>query len=87
MSKYDFTRLTQAQQALLTFAGWEPGCGRLQPAVSTTRKLIERGLLVRRTRTDYYAGATFQVPIYDVPLDVHAAWCAHCARYHRPPKV
>ena len=49
---YDFTKLTHAQQEVLTFAGWQIGRDLpfAQPGKSTVKKLIERGLVVAPKR-------------------------------------
>lgn len=72
---YDFSGLTEAQQRLLTFQGWEPGCGQKQPTPRTVKKLIDRKLVVPHDMP--FMGIT--VKAYDVPINVHAAWCEHCA--------
>lgn len=76
--KYDFSRLTPAQQELLTYQGWRVGCGipAVQPRPATVRKLIERGLVIEHETQ--YGPLTFKE--YEVPLNVHIAWCAHCAK-------
>lgn len=79
MTTYDFTGLTHAQQEVLTFAGWHMGCGRVQPRTKTVQKLLDRGLVVRRLVSDDQGVLAFDVAEYDVPMEVHAAWCAHCA--------
>jgi hypothetical protein len=76
MSAHYFSDLTPAQQELLSFQGWAPGCGRKAPRPDTARKLVARGLVVPRDVKVLHA----TVKAYDVPLDVHIAWCAHCAR-------
>lgn len=73
---FDFSGLTTAQAELLSFQGWSPGCGRKQPRPSTVRKLIDRGLVVEGTHKVGLATVT----TYTVPIPVHIAWCAHCAR-------
>ena len=75
--RYKFDDLTRAQQALLSFQGWRPELKALirQPSAKTTEKLIQRGQLVREVE----GRGLFQTTTYSVPLDVHAAWCAHCA--------
>lgn len=73
---YDFSNLTGAQQSLLTFQGWAPGARHTkQPRPGTVKKLIDRGLVVASTRP--FMGIS--VPVYEVPLDVHMAWCQHCS--------
>jgi hypothetical protein len=73
---YDFSCLTPAQEWLICLCGWHIGATwpdgsmRPQPGKRTVRKLIERGLVVPRERRDGYL-----VTEYDVPLDVHAAYC------------
>lgn len=74
---FDFTGLTEDQQALLTFQGWEPGGVLPQPAPQTVRKLIDRGLVA--TYVVNHGG--LQVRAYAVPIDVHMAWCAWCAEH------
>ena len=76
MTAYNFTGLTDAQRVILTFAGWHPGCGRRQPAKSTVRKLIARGLVEVRRVEDRGLFAE----VYDVPPAVHMDWCAFCDR-------
>lgn len=72
---YDFSGLTPAQQRVLTFQGWSMGQGK-QPSKATVRKLVDRGLLVARERK--FMATT--VTEYDVPIPVHAAWCAWCSQ-------
>lgn len=79
MSAYDFSRLTQSQAELLTFAGWAIGCGRRQPGRSTVRKLVERGLLTEREVKSNVGPFTMTVPEYTVPIAVHIAWCSRCS--------
>jgi hypothetical protein len=74
---FDFTGLTEDQQALLTFQGWEPGGVLPQPTPQTVRKLIDRGLVVPYT----VEHAGLDVRAYAVPIDVHMAWCAWCAEH------
>jgi hypothetical protein len=77
---HDFSGLTRAQKELLTFQGWEPGPkSRRQPLPQTVAKLIQRGLIVAR-KVDIM-GVTIKA--YDVPIHVHAAWCAHCSARRR----
>jgi len=71
---YDFTDLTEDQQALLTFQGWVPGGVLPQPSPRTVQKLIDRGLVVAYAVE--HSGLT--VRAYDVPVAVHMAWCAWC---------
>ena len=72
---YDFSGLTPSQQALLTFCGWDIHCNRPKPRRSTVQPLIARGLVVLHPLR---AGGTDPAR-YEVPIPVHAAWCAHCA--------
>lgn len=78
---YDFSNLTTAQQGLLTFGGWSPGCKRPQPGPRTVKKLIERGLLDEREVSETVSGGRFRITVkaYIVPTAVHIDWCAHCA--------
>lgn len=83
---YDFSGLTNAQHALLTFQGWQVGQANpdrspcVQPSERTVRKLIERGLVIPHER-DVPAGPfTMSVTEYEVPIDVHMAWCEYCAQ-------
>lgn len=77
---YDFSNLTTAQQGLLTFGGWSPGCNRPQPGPSTVKKLIDRGLLEEYEFRQTVSGGKFRVTVrsYIVPTAVHMAWCSHC---------
>lgn len=74
---YDFSRLTPMQEWLICLQGWHigkkwpDGSIYAQPAKRTVRKLIERGLLVPREVGD----GMLTVTEYDVPLDVHMAYC------------
>lgn len=76
---YDFSRLTERQQELLTFGGWRVGDDRPQPSPRTTSRLIRRGLVERHVIED----RSLRIVIYDVPLAVHIAWCEHCSRKYR----
>lgn len=76
MSDFDFRGLTPAQHAVLSLAGWTIGCGRSQPQPRTMRRLIERGLVVAYDVADRGAIVTE----YLVPVAVHIAWCARCAK-------
>ena len=79
---YDFTKLTHAQQEVLTFAGWQMNRDLpfAQPGKSTVKKLIERGLVVAHEVNVHRAGIGVTVTEYEVPFDVHAAWCAYCSK-------
>lgn len=72
---YDFTDLSVRQQWLLTYQGWRHGDSPQPPLAKTVKPLIDRGLLLARQVERNGA----QVTEYEVPLPVHAAWCAHCA--------
>lgn len=74
---YDFARLTQAQQSLLSFQGWtaSEASHRPQPQPRTVAKLIERGLVIQH-EVDY---GRMIVMEYEVPIPVHIAWCAQCS--------
>lgn len=76
---FDFTELTDDQQALLTFQGWAPGGVLPQPHPRTVQKLIDRGLVTPYTVTQQ----GLEVRAYAVPLAVHMAWCAWCDE-HEP---
>lgn len=71
---FDFTGLTDDQQAVLTFQGWTPGDALPQPHPRTVQKLIDRGLVTPYTVT--HQGLA--VRAYAVPIAVHMAWCAWC---------
>lgn len=71
---FDFTGLTNDQQALLTFQGWAPGGPGPQPHPRTVQKLVDRGLVVPYTITQ----RGLAVRAYTVPIAVHMAWCAWC---------
>lgn len=75
---YDFSRLTERQQELLTYGGWSVGCGfpARQPQARTVKKLLDRGLVVEHL----VSHGPFTVAEYEVPAAVHVAWCAHCAK-------
>jgi hypothetical protein len=77
---FDFSRLTIKQKELLSFQGW--GIHSLpeipQPLPRTVKKLIERGLVVEHKIC--WRGMT--VIEYEVPISVHIAWCAKCAKEH-----
>lgn len=77
---YDFSRLTSAQQELLTFGGWAPGSPNRQPIGATVRKLLDRGLVVQREVREARGHFIHVTHAYDVPLPVHMAWCARCAK-------
>jgi hypothetical protein len=65
---YDFHNLTQSQQWLLTVGGWDIHTRTIsRPSAIGVKQLIDRGLVIEQ-------GSGFVVPI-----DVHLAWCAHCA--------
>jgi len=74
---YDFTRLTDSQQELLTFGGWTRHCGRKQPGNSTVKKLLDRGLIEKKEVDKSFR---FYIPEYTVPLPVHMAWCERCSK-------
>lgn len=70
---YDFSKLTANEQWLLTTGGWAPRAVLVkQPSKKSASKLIARGLITERLRTNH--GVTWAE--YDVPLNVHMAWCA-----------
>ena len=75
MSDLDFSGLSPSQQALLTFCGWDRHCDRPRPRKSTVQPLIARGLVVLHPLR---AGGSDPAR-YEVPITVHAAWCAYCA--------
>ena len=73
---YDLSGLTFKQKLLLTLQGWHVGSEMLpQPKPETVKKLIERGLVIPKERL--HNGV--KVIEYEVPLDVHAAWCEVCS--------
>lgn len=74
--KYDFSGLTPSQRALLTFCGWDQHSNRPKPRRSTVQPLIARGLVVLHPLR---AGGSDPAR-YEVPIAVHAAWCAYCAK-------
>ena len=82
---YDFRGLTANQQALLTFQGWtvEDARQRVQPSPKTANKLIDRGLVIAHQFTRYGLSITE----YEVPIDVHAAWCDWCSKNFKAEKV
>ena len=79
---YDFSRLTAAQQNLLTFQGWQIGSHypggsmRPQPGPRTVRKLIERGLVIPH---EVQKGGLTVIE-YEIPILVHMAWCEECSK-------
>jgi hypothetical protein len=79
---FDFSDLTESQQWLLTFQGWDTSSTFAQPSKRTVAKLIERGLVIPHERqAPAGVGAlTMTVVEYEVPLVVHLAWCLECAR-------
>lgn len=78
---YDFSGLTPRQQELLTFQGWQIGCELMpQPGPRTVRKLIDRGLVVEHQRRVGSGPFAMTVREYEVPLDVHLAWCRFCGK-------
>lgn len=84
---YDFSNLTERQQELLTFQGWRVGQKYpdgsiwVQPHKSTIRTLQARGLIFAHSvREHSNVGLSWTVTEWHVPLDVHMAWCEHCAR-------
>lgn len=78
VADFDFSGLSPSQQALLTFCGWDRQCGRPKPRKATVQPMIARGLVVLHPQR---AGGTDPAR-YEVPIAVHAAWCAHCAGVH-----
>lgn len=72
---YDFRGLTVAQEWLLTYCGWShyDSPRRPMPKRTTVEPLITRGLMSERK------SVTGDTLAYEVPISVHAAWCAHCA--------
>jgi hypothetical protein len=79
---YDFHNLTQSQQWLLTVQGWDIHTRTIaRPTRRTVQPLIDRGLVVEHRMS--FQGVT--VEAFVVPLDVHAAWCSHCADLEPAP--
>lgn len=74
---YDFSGLSDREGELLTFQGWtaQSTMPAVPPGRKAMRRLIARGLVIERSRE--YRGLT--VTEYEVPLDVHVAWCARCS--------
>jgi len=72
---YDFSKLTDCQQRVLTFQGWVIGSPFPQPDKRTVKKLIDRGLVIAHPRTSH----NFTVIEYEVPYPVHYAWCKWCS--------
>lgn len=80
---YDFSRLTPRQEWLICYQGWQVGQkypdGSMwpQPSKRTVKKLIERGLMtaVECVVPDACMGIPIRVTEYQVPLEVHMAWC------------
>lgn len=75
MRSFDFSNLTPSQASLLSFMGWHTRCGRAGPPDKrTVAKLIERGLVVEHVLRN----GPFTLREYEVPVDVHMAWCTYC---------
>ncbi len=74
-AQYDFSALTEKQKALLTFQGWSVDSSIPQPSPSTVKKLIARGLVIAHELVRGH----WKITEYEVPIPVHAAWCAYCA--------
>lgn len=73
---YDFHNLTQSQQWLLTVGGWDMHTQTIaRPSRGTVQPLIDRGLVVEHRMS--FQGITVEALV--VPIDVHMAWCEHCA--------
>jgi hypothetical protein len=79
MMDYDFSNLTDAQQRVLTFQGWQAGDRMRQPHKTTVKKLIARGLVIERDHVSGKPPITFHVTEYEVPMHIHIAWCNYCA--------
>jgi len=75
MDAFDFSELTDNQQALITQGGWRTGGMGKIPRPGTVRKLLQRGLVIQRTRRVFGV----DVREYDVPEEVSAAWHARTA--------
>ena len=77
---YDFSKLTNQHEWLICYQGWRVGQtypdGSVwpQPSKRAVKKLIERGLM---TAYDRQVDGLI-VTEYDVPIDVHYAWCMTC---------
>jgi hypothetical protein len=78
--EYDFSKLTESQQTLLTFQGWSSDSGWPQPSRRTVKKLIDRGLVIEHSVTWVRGNMAMLISEYEVPIPVHAAWCAYCSR-------
>lgn len=78
LSGFDFTGLTAPQRGVLAMQGWQPGSGQ-QPRPRTVAKLVERGLVVERDIV--FCGVAMKA--YEVPMDVHAAFCEWCSKQER----
>lgn len=83
---YDFSKLTPAQEWLIVYQGWHIGQkypdGSIwpQPSKRTVKKLLDRGLMFAREVSEPVPGfGSMTVIEYDVPLDVHMAYCMQCA--------
>jgi hypothetical protein len=76
---YDFSKLTNAQKTLLSFAGWHVGSVNPQPDKRTVAKLITRGLVVATTARERAGPFFMSFVTYDVPISVHIAWCERCS--------
>lgn len=83
---YDFSGLTDQQQALILHEGWRIGQKHLdgsawvQPHPRTVKKLIERGLMDAVESVEMGGPFRMTVMEYRVPLHVHMAYCAWCAK-------
>ena len=75
----NFNNLTENQQELLSFQGWNIGCNRNQPPKKSMLKLIERGLVIEHEIID----RGLSIKEYEVPLSVHIAWCEHCSKQEK----
>lgn len=76
MTEYDFSGLTCEQYWLLTCQGWTVE-SRIppKPTEDMIKPLIERGLLIE------YESKKRDIIVkeYEVPIDVHIAWCRYCS--------
>lgn len=71
---YDFSKLTTAQEWLLTLKGFQfdPTKAERGPKKATVAPLIARGLVIEHKNGHWPSS-------YEVPLAVHIAWCDHCS--------
>ena len=83
----DFTGLTALQRTVLSLAGWTASTADSgicpQPSRASMKLLVDRGLVIERPATDG-RHPPMKWWEYEVPIDVHMAWCEACDRLYTP---